>query len=304
MIEDIEKFFKDRDNAIINKDFNTLYNCAMISAKEYPWDDNALLEASFFCGRANSREDFNKYTNPHFYSTFETFRSNSKTEERELFFDMGRRYPFLEDEELDLLESLYSESGTYKMISRMLFDADEMLRRKLARFNPSLFDISNASFSNKLCLEIFDALIRNEGELDIQNAMDERRWPGNSFPPIWVYNRRINSISKDTTKLTDVFLIPISNFSWAGIRMQDGIRAITEQFGEEIIETILYPALEDKGLNQHLISCAAFNSFWYLALEEAICNYYDISQSDSRLVQSRINIAKLWLKYQNEKPLQ
>ena len=94
MIEDIDKFFKDRDNAIINKDFNTLYNCVMISAKEYPWDDNALLEASFFCGRANSREDFNKYTNSHFILPSKHFARIAKQRKENYSSTWGDDTPF------------------------------------------------------------------------------------------------------------------------------------------------------------------------------------------------------------------
>ena len=319
---ELSERFEYRKKALKNKDFGTLCKCAIEIAKMFPGESDPYRhhsqEVAFFLGRINDRVQFEELIYHPYTKLPPSLRPIRSFEKEEKMFDLGQRYPFLEDDELDYLEELYCSSDTYDMINRMLYDQDEVLRRKLARFDESHFSIKNDTFSKKLCLDIFNALIQNEIEYDIQEVMEERyesmddrreraRLFGydmdESFSPILVYNRRTNSIQIDETDLSDRFLIPIYNFSWAQIKLPDAIDLYKEYFGVEVVTRLIYPALKEEGLEPPLIEWAAFCVPWYLTMESAVVNGLSIQRDDHRLLNIREQIANKWLTFQNEKSL-
>lgn len=319
---ELTEIFERREIALKNRDFSTLCECAIEMSKKFPGesDHNRHIsqEVAFFLGRINDRAQFEELIYHPYTKLPPSLRPIRSFDKEEQMFDFGARYPFLDDNELDYLEELYCSPDTYDMINRMLYDQDEVLRRKLARFDESHFSINNNTFSKKLCLEIFDALIINEMEYNIQEAMDERyetmddkrekaRFFGydidESYSPILVYNRRTNSIQIDESDLSDVFLIPIYNFYWAQIKLFDAINLYKEYFGEGIVTKSIYPALNKELLEPTQIEWAAFCLPWFLAIEEAVIHGMSLSRNDCRLLEIREKIARKWLTFQNEKSL-
>lgn len=118
-----------------------------------------------------------------------------------------------------------------------------------------------------------------------------------------VYNRRTNSIQIDETDLSDIFLIPIYNFSWAQIKLPDAIDLYKEYFGIEVVSRFIYPALKEEGLEPPQIEWAAFCVPWYLTMESAVVNGLSIQRDDYRLLNIHEQIANKWLTFQNEKSL-
>lgn len=323
---ELEELFKLRKEALKKGDFQTLCNCAVEMAKQFHGSSDPRRhisqEAAFFLGRMNERSKFEKIVYDPYYSLPPSLREIRSFEKEEKMFDMGQRYPFLDDEELDYLEEMYCSPDTYDMISRMLYDGDTMLRRKLARFNEAHFSIKTDTFSKKLCLEVFDALVQNETIYDIDNALDEREQTDedyrafmefmeldeeedcdNEYSPIFVYNRRTNSVQIDQTDLSDSFLIPICNFSWAGIRLSDAIDQYKEHFGEEVLSKAVEPGLKNWGLSGHMASNAALCAPFFLDIENEIIKKYSLQRNNNFLLDVRARIAEKWLIYQNEKSL-
>lgn len=281
------------------------------------FNHNHAQEVSFFLGRINDRNTYERVVYGPYFSMPPSLREPRSFDKEERMYNMGQRYPFLDDDELDYLEELYCSSDTYDMINRMLYDGDDFLRRRLARFDSSLYNISNSEFSKKFCLEVFNALITNYTEYDIEQALDDRHQPvedkieearlwGYSptleYPTILVYNRRTNSIQIDNTDLSDRFLIPIANFGWANMDMSLPINLFIDKFGEDVKDN-LYDALSRKGLNKQMIQHAMFCVPWYLALEKTIIERKEITPKDYRIIEIHESIARIWLKYQNEKSL-
>ena len=314
---ELSELFEYRKKALKNKDFGTLCKCAIEIAKMFPGESDPYghhsQEVAFFLGRINDRKQFEELIYHPYTKLPPSLRTIRSFEKEEKMFDLGQRYPFLEDEELDYLEELYCSSDTYDMINRMLYDQDEVLRRKLARFDESHFLIKNDTFSKKLCLDTFNALIQNEIEYNIQEVIDERYESiddrreraclfgyevDESFSPIWVYNRRTNSIQIDKTDLSDRFLIPIYNFFWAQIKMPDAIDLYIEYFGEEVVNQFIYPALKKRGLDPSHLKWAAFCVPWYLTMETAVVNGLSLQRNDYRLLDIREQVAKKWLTFQ------
>ena len=319
---DVKEIIENRKEALKNKDFDTLCKCAIEMAKMFSGEADPLRhhsqEVAFFLGRINARTKFEELIYYPYTTLPPSLRPIRSFDKEEKMFDMGQRYPFLDDKELDYLEELYCSSDTYDMINRMLYDQDEVLRRKLARFDESHFLISNDNFSKKLCLDVFDALIRNVMEFNIGEVMDERYetiedkkakadfWGlevNESYSPILVYNRRTNSIQIDQTDLSDRFLIPIYNFSWPEIKLSDAINIFREYFGEGILQDLIYPALEKTGLGPTMVEYAAFCVTWYLAIEHALIQGLNINKNDRRLLDTRETISRKWLTFQNKQSL-
>lgn len=324
---DLEKLFSKRAEALKEKNFSKLCQCAIEMAENFsgPIDPTRLVsqEVAFFLGRINDRSKFEDIIYRPYLDMPPSLREIRSFEKEEKMYDMGTRYPFLNDEELDYLENLYCSSDTYDMISRILYDADDVLRRKLARFDERQFNIKNEFYSKQLCLDIMDAFIRNDIEFKIQEAIEERYksvedkvaeadfWGrmgvsydvSDSYSPILVYNRRSNSIQIDQSDLSDRFLIPISNFHWAKINLIDAIELYKEHFGKEFIETEIFPVLNKCGLNSQMIEYAAFCSPWFIRMESYIIDKFSLSPNDTRLLDVREKIARKWLKFQNEKSL-
>lgn len=318
---DLEQLFVERRIALENKDFGKLAKCAIIIAEKCddPLSHRRLeaQEAAFFLGRLNDRDKFIEIVYRPNYKLISSLQDIRSYDKEEKMFDMGCRYPFLTDEELDFLEIMYCSSNTYDMINRMLFDGDEMLRRKLSRFNADLFSVSNKSFSKKLCDDIFDAFIKNEIKYDVQKALDERLQPLEykqkeasycgyvpqlEYPPILVYNRLSNTVQLDQTDLSDLFLVPICNFSYAEIYISDAINLYKEYFGESVSEVITL-VLEQEMIFPQSVEYFELYATWILSMEDAIRKIYDLNNDDYRLMKVRETIARKWLVYQNEKPL-
>lgn len=314
----LSKVYKDRERGLKNKDFNLLLNCAIEMAEAFTTSKQAAQEAAFFLGRIGDRARFESVVYGPTLKLPPSLREPRSFKMEERLYELGQKYPFLDDDEIDFIEELYCQSDTYDMVNRMLFDGDDLLRRKLARFNPEDFNIHHDDFSSEFCLETFDALIKNENELDVQEALDKRHQsfddmeeearlygfsPTLKYDPILVYNRRTNTIQVDETDLSDRFLCPISNFSWAGIKLCDATNLLVNEFGNSIEETIIVPALEKCRLTKQTITYAAFNTYWYLKIEDAVINGLNIPSSDKRLLKVRERIAYDWLTYQNKKEL-
>lgn len=315
---DLDKINKDRERGLKCKDFNLLLKCAVDMAEAFTSSKLLAEEAAFFLGRLGDRDRFESVVYGPWLKLPPSLHEPRSFKMEEKLYELGQKYPFLDDEELDFLEKLYCKSDTFDIINRMLFDGDDLLRRKLARFNPDDFNLHHNEFSHEFCLEIFNALIINENELNVQEALDARHQsfddmkeearlygfsPRLKYAPILVYNRRTNTIQVDETDLSDRFLCPISNFSWAGIKLGDAVNLLINELDSSIEESIIVPALEKCRLTKQTITYAAFNTYWYLILENAIIINLGISSSDARLLKVREHIAYDWLTYQNKKEL-
>lgn len=315
---DLDKINKDREIGLKCKDFNLLLKCAVDMAEAFTSSRLLAKEAAFFLGRLGDRDRFESVVYGPTLELPPSLREPRSFEMEEKLYELGQKYPFFDDEELDFLENLYCKSDTFDMVNRMLFDGDDLLRRKLARFNPDDFNIRHNEFPCELCLKIFDALIKNENELNVQEALNARHQsfddmkeeahlygfsPRLKYAPILVYNRRTNTIQVDETDLSDRFLCPISNFSWTGIKLGDAVNLLINEFDSSIEESIIVPALEKCRLTKQTIEYAAFHTYWYLNIEEAIIRNLGISSSDARLLKVRERIAYDWLTYQNKKEL-
>lgn len=153
---ELAELFECRKKALKNKDFGTLCKCAIEMAKMFPGELDPYRhhsqEVAFFLGRINDRVQYEELIYHPYTKLPPSLRTIRSFEKEEKMFDLGQRYPFLEDDKLDYLEELYCSSDTYDMINRMLYDQVEVLRRKLARFDESHFSIKNDTFSKKLCL--------------------------------------------------------------------------------------------------------------------------------------------------------
>lgn len=314
---EIRELFECRKTALKNKDLNKLCECAVEMVRHFPgWYDSHgyyLLEAAFFLGRINNMEQFEELVKLSYEKSNSFYGDNCTTKEKIIMFDLGRRYPFLDDDELSFLEALYCSSGTYNMINRMLFDQNEVLPRKLARFDESLFSIRNENFPQKLCLDVFKAMIINEMEYNIQDVIEERyeSWykriekgydMDDCYSPILVYNRRTNTIQLDKTDLSDKLLFPIYDFQYANINMSDLIDLVHKNFGDEVIHKFVNPILEKLDIISDIESCVfCFN--WFLSIETAIIRGLSLQSDDYRLLDIHEQIAKKWLTYQNEKTL-
>lgn len=315
---DLDKINKDREIGIKCKDFNLLLKCAVDMAEAFTYSRLLAEEAAFFLGRIGDRTRFESVIYGPTLKLPPSLREPRSFQMEEKLYELGQKYPFLDDEELDFLETLYCKSNTFDMVNRMLFDGDDLLRRKLARFNQDDFNIRHDVFSCEFCLEIFDALIKNENELNVQEALDARHQsfddmkeearlygfsPKLKYDPILVYNRRTNTIQVDETDLSDRFLCPISNFSWTGLKLGDAVNLLINEFNHSVEESIIVPALEKCRITKQAITYAAFNTYWYLIVENAIIRNLGISSSDERLLKVRERIAYDWLTYQNKKEL-
>lgn len=323
---ELEELFELRKVALKKGDFQILCNCAVEMARQFYGSSDPRRhisqEVAFFLGRANDRSKFEKIVFDPYFSLPPSLREIRSFEKEEKMFDMGQRYPFLDDEELDYLEGMYCSPDTYDMISRMLYDGDTMLRRKLARFNEDEFSIQSETFSKELCLEVFDALIQNETIYDIDNAIEERNQTDedyrafmafmeldddedddNEYSPIFVYDRRTNSVRIDQTDLSDTFLIPIYNFYWADINLSDAIELYKTYFGQEVLFNAIEPALRNWGISVSGISDVAFCVPFFMDIENEIIKRYSLKRTDDILSEVRAKIAEKWLIYQNEKSL-
>jgi hypothetical protein len=259
-------------------------------------DDDGSLEITFFCKCEKGKDETDAY----------------------VLVMSEDQYIEAEEDLLDYLEELYCSPDTYDMVSRMLYDGDEVLRRKLARFDEDHYEIKNTTFSKKLCLDVFNALILNELKYNIDEALEERYESEDdkraralfydcdlemTYSPILVYNRRTNEIQMDETNLSDVFLIPVCNFYWAQINLIDAINLYTNCFGDEILAKFIYPTLEKENLSVSDVKSAAFCTPWFLSMENALMEGFSIKRNDYKLLEVRENIARKWLTYQNEKSL-
>lgn len=101
---ELAELFECRKKALKNKDFGTLCKCAIEIAKMFPREldphRHHSQEVAFFLGRINDRAQFEEliyhpYTK--IYPSLRTIRSFFEKEEK--MFDLGQRYPFLEDDE-------------------------------------------------------------------------------------------------------------------------------------------------------------------------------------------------------------
>lgn len=315
MIENFEDFLKKRDKALEEKDFNVLYISAIKCAEEFH-TKNSVLEAAFFLGRAQNLSGFNDLLKKlrKIYSTDLFNNPFISLNEENRFYEMGYKYPWLTDAELNYLEELYLKSDTYPMINRMLYDK-ELLRKELKHFNPEIYYTKNESFSDALCAEVFVAFLKNEIELNVEEALDERIQSfeeknalassfgfeaENQYPPIYVYNRFTNQVSLDTsTQLKDVFIFPITNFGMLSRASElfcevfsDDL-SLKEHLSQLIMERELLPSIERVPL------CAS----WYLIMERYVRKTFNIFISRSEIQYVRNQLAKEWLQSINNKDL-
>lgn len=316
MIKDYEIFKQKRDKALKDKNFNDLYDAAIESAVFF-MTKNSVLEAAFFIGRTRNIYAFNELlgtvqkasvcSSP-FDNQFVSF------DKEQMFYNLGYKYPWLTDDELDFLESLYQRSDTYSMINRMLFDK-ELLRRDLKHFDPNLYDKKNDFFSSSLCSTVFKAFLRNEVELNVEEALEERLQsfedkflvgsilgfePDSNYPPIYVYNRLDNCVILDTTtQINDIFLFPIHRLG----KLSRAVDLFCQIFFDERdLKQTLSEVLQTKAMVHHIDS-AILCGQWYLILERYICRRFSISNKSDQICKVRNTLAKEWLEGINNKNL-
>ncbi len=179
-----------------------------------------------------------------------------------------------------------------------------------------MLKIRHREFSKDFCIRIFNALIKKEQELDVQEALDDRAisledqrakadlYGFNfepSYAPVLVYNRISNEIQIDESDLSNFHLIPIANFHWVHITMKNAIDNFTNQFDH--ISELLFESVKMYNLSSEQLCMVGFHTSLYLLMERAICQEFFLSPSDSKIQNVRAAIAKEWLIFQNDKEL-
>lgn len=309
---DLEKLFETRKIAKQNQDLQTLANCAFQMAKEFNFDD-VRSEAAYFYGRLHDFEGFSEMLQNAKARAMNYDEMHRSYQEERHFFNIGLEYPDLDDFELDFLEEKYMSSGSYEMMDRILFDK-ERLDRTLNHFNPDEFEIKNTDFSDELLDKVFRATWKNEFDLDVQEAIDNRytaktqneTWRGAfglgeydpSDEPIYVYNRRTNDVELDRSMLDDVLLTPLYHIG----KMGDVVEEYGNLFGSEVRQYIIDEVLPATHLSYGW-ETAIFSCYWYRQINVSVMKKFNVIKDDPRLNQVRRNLAKKWLIELNNKPL-
>lgn len=289
------------------KDLYTLAECSLEMANMLNVD-YCRQEAAYFLGRLQDLEGFSKLLNSARSRSLNIDERHRSYDVEHRLFNIGWHYPDLDESDLDFLEDMYSTSSSYAMTDRMLFDK-ERLPRELLHFDPNAFNIKNESFTDEFLDNIFNAAWKNEFELNIQEAIDNRYtsqtqnevWGFDYDPrdePIFVYNRRTNQIEVDRSLLSDIMLFPIHNLGSIG----DLVEGYKEFFGDDIKRFIVEDVLPKIRLSYGW-ETAVFCCYWYRIINSEVIKKLGIESNDYRLKQIRRNQARIWLLKINNKPL-
>jgi hypothetical protein len=310
---ELEQIFEKRKKAKKDKNLSVLAECSRQMLDLFGFED-VRHEAAYFFGRLKDYEGFGRMLQNAKDRAMNINERHRTYDVERRYFNIGLQYPCLEENDLLFLEEKYLCSGDYEMIDRMLFDK-ERLPRVLKHFDPNAYNIRNEDFSDEFLDRVFKAAWKNELELNVDEAIDNRynsqtqnetwgrffncQYDPNS-EPIFVYNRKTNQVEVDRSNLHDVMLFPIHNLGTVGYLLDE----YKKFFGNEVEEFIRKTILPSCGIVY--VSGwkdIVFPCIWYQSVNSGVIRKFEIPADDVRLKQIRRDIARQWLNEVNNKPL-
>ena len=146
-------------------------------------------------------------------------------------------------------------------------------------------------YSEAFLLEIADAFIKNEQELDIQNAVNQRVFHKTSnYSPVLVYDRRHNVIDTDYSDLSDNGRVAIRCIG----SVNDYISCCLEVFGFSFSNQIgkIYQLVGIHDDDEKQLSASAL-----LCIESTTARLLGITPEDAQLRKTRAVFVKRWLDF-------
>jgi len=118
-----------------------------------------LPELCYYYGRLKKVDELKEFINQN--SFFIQMLPEYSKELAQNLFNIGLKFPHLNDKEVDYLEQKYSEPQTFELFDVIMFD-EELLPRRIMKFDKELLKNKNLEFTKDFLLELFSCFIANE----------------------------------------------------------------------------------------------------------------------------------------------
>ena len=205
----------------------------------------------------------------------------------DLYF-IGLSYPNLNDEQFATLEGLYQNGLYFETLDYLLFDQD-LLPRKLKKYDLQKQEIYNSEFPDNLLMQTFETFLQ-QGDDDFE------------FQSFSVYDRPTNSIVtiKNNSEL-DYRTQKIIDFGF-NLENKDFIKLVTEFFGVDLATRFVefFTETDDMDLIEDLGDYAA-NHYTFQRFDEFLSEeIYTNNKLNVVYLDFKRVISRLWLEYANK----
>ncbi|MBL0132845.1 MAG: hypothetical protein IPP79_01940 [Chitinophagaceae bacterium] len=268
----LEEMFNLRRQCAQNRDIKSLLVIAkyrFIKGSAATNESN-LPEMCYYYGRLHRGKELEELLAEKSFYLF--MLSESCKELAQTLFNIGQKFPYLNEEEVAYLEKKYCDSKTFELFDLIMFDSD-LLPRKIRRFDKSSLDIKNENFSRDFLLKVFGHFSDNE-ELE------------DGYSELYVYSRINNKIIRkkyEHVGLGEFCIVqPILSNQFYNL--------IKEKFGEECADFCIAALAVNEDAENFK------NSDFYLlnveSIEEVANKYFNNSK---KVEDVKAEVALFWL---------
>ncbi len=278
---DVIEKFQLRRKCAENNDIENLLTIAKYNFNSGSAASNVtnLPELCYYYGRLQRGEELKSLLNEKSFLYF--MLPDSCKELAKQLFNIGSKFPHLNENEVQFLEDNYCDSKTFELFDIIMFDCI-LLPRPIKKFDKESLNMDNKNFSKEFLLEIYSCFSENEG-LD------------GSYDKLYVYSRIENKIIQKEYEHLGIgewcIMQPIlSNEFW---------NLMKENFGEDCANALTKElCYDDDDLEDFR------NQNFYLlgadSIEAAASNYF---KDSSTVVALKTLVAKFWLEKINSQKI-
>lgn len=245
--------------------------------------ETRLPKICYYKGRLKKTEDLKSFLSKNNVNIELFIREDLFEVSKNLHF-IGIRFPNLSPKDFDYLERLYSDPQYFDLIDDILFD-QHLLSRTLKKYDPSIREIKQTAFDEKIKQEIFDAFIHN-------SKTDNGEFENDFY---LFYHRPDNKIvkkdSRDDFEDNVEFLIDFYNLDIAGFAS-----AAKEFLGEDFIEFYKKdPIGNDETLKE--VGVVSFDSGTFETFRDRLFEFHKSKSINPEQVSNlKKHLALQWLK--------
>lgn len=215
---DKEKYKQKQLECYNEKNLEGLFNLALfnwetLNATRTP--NESFPEICYYFGRLRKVEELSSFFQK--FSLTVNFLSTETLEMGQELFEIGFRFPNLNESDMYYLEGLYTDSRTYQFMKFLMFDEDR-LPRTLLKYDTTKLKIKNTEFSEELLLKVFECFEINE-----ENE--------NTYNDCLVYSRELNDVIEKSYSQISIDEFYISEYS---INYKTCLKICSDIFNEKI----------------------------------------------------------------------
>lgn len=240
---------------------------------------------AYLYGRAKDVDKLNQILTKYAFCLWEL--SQRSKEVTQSLLEIGLSYPYISNQQVDYLESLYNDPKYCEMMDDILYDK-EKLPRKISGITKDELSKTNDTFSPRLLKEVYNCFILNQRA---QNKRDDE------YTEYFVYVRRTNSIIKKEYGQVGSGECVIGGT----LDMKSFIEFIEPKYGKECSNYFLREVLKNKP--------------WYNDTDSLIRSYFEwvdwdlltdiakefFAHDTQKIDELKMDIALLYLKRLNKK---